>query len=317
MLVSDMKHLNISLKILFILVGAILAAPSALGEDGSAGELGPSPAASPDVDELVSFVKSAVAFAQEKGRETAPREFSDKNGSFVRGELYIYAYDFRGKNIAHPFKPDWTGEDKMNETDANGVLYIRNLVAAARGGEGFTYFIFSNPAHENRDEFKIGYAMKVDDEWWLGSGLYLPEVSAAFDGEEREDLVAFVEEALEFARKKGKDEAIAAFNDPSGEFTRDGSYIFAYDYEGTTLALPHQQHLLGERRIEAEDPRGVRFIQEAIDAARNGSRFLYYIYPDPEREMSPTLKLSLVADVDGTWFLGTRIYSGADGGKDG
>lgn len=93
--------------------------------------------------------------------------------------------------------------------------------------------------------------------------------------------MAFVEDALEFAREKGKDEALAAFNDPEGDFTRDGRYIFAYDYEGTTLAHPHQQQLLGESRIEAKDPNGVSFIWEAIDAARSGNGLLYYIYPDP------------------------------------
>jgi len=39
----------------------------------------------------------------------------------------------------------------------------------------------------------------------------------------------------------------------------------------------------------------------------NGS--LYYIYPDPERNMANTLKLSYVVDVDGTWLLGSGIYA--------
>jgi len=309
MLVLDMNSQNILLAIIFLLVGAALVIPAALGEAEVMEEENPAPIAPEKVDELVAFVQSAVAFAQEKGREAALEEFSNSNGSFVRGELYIYAYDFNGTNIAHPFKPDWIGESKMNETDSNGVLYIRNLVNAARPGYGFTYFIFPNPADGGRDEFKIGYAMKVDEDWWLGSGLYLPEVCASFDHEDREDLVAYVEEAKSFALANGRERAMAVYNDPTGSLTRDGRYVFAYDYDGVTLALPPQPELLGSARIEAADPIGVRFIREAAETAGLGTGFLYYIYPDSSREMEPALKLSYVADVDGSWFLGSGIYS--------
>jgi signal transduction histidine kinase len=37
--------------------------------------------------------------------------------------------------------------------------------------------------------------------------------------------------------------------------------------------------------------------------------FLYYIYADPSRNMTPALKLSYVANVDNTWLLGSGIYA--------
>ncbi|MFA7304749.1 MAG: hypothetical protein WC015_09620, partial [Methanoregula sp.] len=46
--------------------------------------------------ELVAFVDRAVAYAHTNGKERALFEFSNPNGSFVQGELYIYAYDFSG-----------------------------------------------------------------------------------------------------------------------------------------------------------------------------------------------------------------------------
>ena len=123
--------------------------------------------------ELVSFVEFAVAYAQENGKDKALDEFSNKTGSFVRKDLYIYAYDFNGTCLAHPFKPDWIGKNKLDVTDSNGVPSLRNTLNVAKEGKGFTYFIFPNPAHGNRDEFKIAYAMKVDDNWFLGSGIYI------------------------------------------------------------------------------------------------------------------------------------------------
>jgi len=168
-----MKNRNVLIVAIMLLIAAVFVMQSALAKEQSMGLENGSLSTSSNKTQLVSFVESAVAYAQENGKDKALEEFCNKTGSFVRGDLYIYAYDFNGTNIAHPFKPDWIGKNKLNETDSNGVLYIRNLINVAKEGKGFTYFIFSNPAHDNRDEFKIGYAMKVNDNWWLGSGIYL------------------------------------------------------------------------------------------------------------------------------------------------
>ncbi|WP_440949704.1 cache domain-containing protein [Methanosphaerula subterraneus] len=128
---------------------------------------------------LVSFVDSAVAYAQTNGREKALAEFSNPNGSFVRGELYIYAYDFNGTTLAHPFNPEKIGVNRLNETDALGGFFIRNLRDVARNGSGFVRFSYINPAHNRSVESKMGYVEKVDDTWWLGSGIYIGPVETA------------------------------------------------------------------------------------------------------------------------------------------
>jgi cytochrome c len=169
----DMKNRNLLIVVILLLTAVAFVMQTALAKEESMGLANESLSVSSNQSELVSFVESAVAYAQENGKDKALVEFSNKTGSFVRGDLYIYAYDFNGTNIAHPFKPGWIGKNKLNETDSNSVPYIRNLINVAKDGKGFTYFIFPNPAHGNRDEFKIGYVMKVNDNWWLGSGIYL------------------------------------------------------------------------------------------------------------------------------------------------
>jgi len=155
--------------VILLLTATVFVMQLALAKEESMGLANEPLITSSNKTQLVSFVESAVAYAQENGKDKALDEFCNKTGSFVRRDLYIYAYDFNGTNIAHPFKPDWIGKNKLNETDSNGVPYIRNLINVAKEGKGFTYFIFPNPAHGNRDEFKIGYVMKVDGNWWLGS----------------------------------------------------------------------------------------------------------------------------------------------------
>ncbi len=255
----------------------------------------------------IAFLNEAVAYMNDNGRERALQEFNNRSGSFVRGDLYIFAYDFNGTNIVHPIRPDLVGQKGM--LDINGVDVVSKEIALAKRGGGTMYLVFQNPAHENKEELKQIYIKNVNDSMYLGSGLYLSNISVRFDKEDRDELVAFVEEALKFAKENGRQESLEVFNDPRGNFTRDGRYIFAYDYEGHTLALPNQPELIGTNRIDARDPNGVDFIQQAIDVARMGDGFLYYIYPDSSRNMTPALKLSYVTNVDDTWFLGSGIYA--------
>lgn len=259
--------------------------------------------------ELVDFVREARDYAIEVGRNNACSEFDNKTGKFVRGDLYIYAYDFQGTNLAHPFRPDFIGESKIGLIDPNGVALIKDLAACSHRGEDFTYFIFPNPEHSSKDELKVGYAAKVDDDWWVGSGVYLSDVPAFFATQERENLTTFVNGAVEYARKNGREKALLAFNDRNGSFVHENLYIFAYDYNGTVLSLPYQPELLGANRRNATDTNGVRFVQNCIYLAKRGEGYLYYIYANPERSMTEELKLGYVKDVDGGWWLGAGIYA--------
>jgi len=121
---------------------------------------------------LVSFVDTAVVYAKTNGREKVLAEFSNPNGSFVRGELYIYAYDFNGTTLALPFQPELVGVNRLNATDSQGAFFIRNLRDTARNGTGFVNYTYPNPAHNNAVESKLSYVEKVDDTWFLGSGIY-------------------------------------------------------------------------------------------------------------------------------------------------
>jgi cytochrome c len=127
-------------------------------------------------EEMVAFVQEAVAYAKENEKEKALAEFSNRNGSFFRGVLYIYAYDYNGTTIAHPVNPEKIGVNRLEEKDADGKYFIRELMDATTDGTGFVTYTYINPAQNRRVEKKLGYVMQVDDDWWLGSGIYLGPV---------------------------------------------------------------------------------------------------------------------------------------------
>ncbi|NLM30369.1 MAG: histidine kinase [Methanomicrobiales archaeon] len=121
---------------------------------------------------LVAFVESAVAYVKENGKERALEEFNDPGGLFVRGELYIYAYDFNGTTLAHPINPEKVGVNRLNETEGGVGAFLVAMNEAIRNGENFHRIEYINPLHNRTLESKLTYAVQMDDDWWLGSGIY-------------------------------------------------------------------------------------------------------------------------------------------------
>jgi polar amino acid transport system substrate-binding protein len=123
-----------------------------------------------------------------------------------------------------------------------------------------------------------------------------------------EDLIAFVSKARDYARQNGREKALAAFNDPKGEFVQDGLYIFAEAYDGTALAEPLQADLIGTNILDFKDSFGVPLVKNLGETAHYGMGYVSYEYPNPARNYTTEPKLSVVADVDGTYYVGAGMY---------
>lgn len=270
-------------------------------------------------EQMVTFVQEAVLYARSHDKDTSLSEFSNRNGSFVRGDLYLYAYDYNGTTIAHPVNPEKIGVNRLYERDALGNFFIYDLRAAAINGSGFVEYTYINPVHNNAIEKKLGYVEKVDDTWWLGSGIYygsatIQESTASATGPTNSRaLKEYVDNAAAYATANGKSAAIAAFNNRSGPFVQGSdTYIYALDYSGTALALPFQPEKVGTDFLPIKDPAGKPYTEIEIQLARAGGGYLLYQYPDPAANLTPALKISYVRPVDDTYWIGAGIYTSED-----
>lgn len=172
-----MKPLPIAHIILLLLGLSLISAGCTQSEPDvavsvSEGSSTPQPTQYTSNETLVAFVESAVAYVRENGREKALDEFNDPNGSFVRGELYIYAYDFNGTTLAHPVNPEKVGVNRVNETEGGVGAFLVMMSDAVRNGDGFGRIAYINPMRNRTLESKLAYGMRVDEDWWLGSGVY-------------------------------------------------------------------------------------------------------------------------------------------------
>jgi signal transduction histidine kinase len=133
----------------------------------------------PDVvSKLIELVGRAAVYGREQVSARAIAEISNRSGTFVDAEgHYIYAYDYKGTLLAHPYMSEKIGSSLIEKRDPFGMETIRALADTARSGGGYIVFVWPNPDNENREELKIGYVLPVDDTWWVGSGVYLSEIT--------------------------------------------------------------------------------------------------------------------------------------------
>ena len=305
----------------------LLTAVLALG-CGSSGDVAssesPTPAASPTStaaavtpQTVVDFVDKAVAYSGAHGKEAALAAYNDPDGEFRTGELYIFAYDFTGKNLAH-IDPALVGKDLIGLTDPEGTPIVRNFVRIAKSGGSWYTYVWANPANGSRVEPKLAYITKVGDDWLLGAGMYLPVVGQAPSGPSpaasvsaaatEQQVVAFVEKAAAHVKAVGKKQALADFSDPNGQFREGEIYVFAEDFKGNELASGGQPELVGQSILDVQDSSGVYLVRELIATARDQARgWVGYVWDNPETAEQQE-KRAYVIKAGPDWCVGSGMY---------
>jgi len=126
--------------------------------------------------QVVSFVKEAAAFARANGQEKACAVFNDPKGKFVRGSMYIYAYDISGVELANGANRELVGKNLIDLKDPKGLLVVKEHIDVAKKGGGWMTYTWKNPA-TGKFATKLGYVLPVDGKWLVGSGMYLDTTS--------------------------------------------------------------------------------------------------------------------------------------------
>ncbi len=124
-------------------------------------------------DEAVAMVKKAVAYIKANGKEKAFEEFNNTKGQFVDRNLYIFAYDLKGTNLAigNGNAKKMVGKNLLDMRDADGVYLIKKLIeVSTTKGKGWVDYKWPNPVN-NSVESKSSYVEKVDD-FFVGAGIY-------------------------------------------------------------------------------------------------------------------------------------------------
>ncbi|PLY09213.1 MAG: hypothetical protein C0626_09425 [Arcobacter sp.] len=122
-------------------------------------------------DEAKTFVEKGAQLCADKGVDACLKAFNVKEGEFVQGELYIFAYDFKGTVQAFGGKPVMVGKNLINVKGAGGKMVIQELIETAKTGEGWVDYKWSNPTTKKIAD-KTSYVKKINDNLWIGAGYY-------------------------------------------------------------------------------------------------------------------------------------------------
>ncbi len=107
------------------------------------------------------MVEQAVAYSEANGEENAIKEINRSDGQFVKGELYVFAYDINAVMKAHPVNPKLIGQNLYDKTDSKGKLFRKEIVELSKTkGSGFVDYTYLNPVTK-KEEAKTTYIQKA------------------------------------------------------------------------------------------------------------------------------------------------------------
>ena len=114
-------------------------------------------------DQAKTMVDEAVAFFNAGGKEKAIAEISNPKGKWIKGELYVFAYDLNGVVVAHPINSKLIGKNLIDVPDAAGKTFEGDIAELAENGRpGWVDYKYKNPS-TNKIEDKSTFLRKVGD----------------------------------------------------------------------------------------------------------------------------------------------------------
>lgn len=127
----------------------------------------------PKADEVIAFVKKAVAYVDKVGEEKAFADFSDTaNTEWVKGELYIFCHNLDGTNAAHGGNPALRGKNVLGFKDPDGLMVNQLIFDKVKAeGKGWVEYKWPNPTTK-KVEPKAIYSEMVKGKYACGSGYY-------------------------------------------------------------------------------------------------------------------------------------------------
>jgi cytochrome c len=122
-------------------------------------------------DEVKAFVNKGVKFCEDNGVPACLAEFNKPKSEFIKGELYIFAYDFSGVSKAHGANPKLVGKNLFKLKDGSGKMLIQELIKTSKTGEGWVDYKWSHPATKKITD-KTSFVKKINDNLFIGTGYY-------------------------------------------------------------------------------------------------------------------------------------------------
>lgn len=132
-------------------------------------------------------------------------------------------------------------------------------------------------------------------------------MAQAADHPTREQVVAFVQEGLTYAKRHGKEAFLKEIMNDQGIFKRGELYFYAYDFNGIVLSHGATPSLVGKNLIDFKDKTGFKLIAALRDTAAAGGGWVNFYWENPVSKKMEK-KIGYVVKLDHTCWFGSGTY---------
>jgi len=125
-----------------------------------------------DKKECIAKCEAAAKIINEQGVDAAVAEINKKDGQFVSTVTYVFMQKMDGTMIAHPMKASLVGKNLIDLKDSEGKEFFKEMIKVAKeSGSGWVDYMWPKPGEEKPSP-KTSYVLKVNDEVFVGAGVY-------------------------------------------------------------------------------------------------------------------------------------------------
>jgi signal transduction histidine kinase len=113
-------------------------------------------------EEAKAMVEKAYSHLKTAGKEKAFADFTNQQGQFVKGDLYVFVQDSNGVNLANGGNPKFVGMNHLGLKDPDGKYFIKEMVELAKTrGSGWVNYMWVNPTTK-KIQAKATYVKRIE-----------------------------------------------------------------------------------------------------------------------------------------------------------
>jgi signal transduction histidine kinase len=249
------------------------------------------------------LVEKAAAFFKKNDLATSFNAFTYSK-DFIKGELYVFAYDMDGTCLAIGAQRDMLWQNLYDYKDSFGSYVVRSIIETAKKGGGWLVY-------EWRNTTKVSYIFPVEKDgkkYALGCGFY--------PHSKRDAVINLVNGAVShftdvMERGGNVSEAFSRFNYSLGDFVFGDLYIFGLDFDGKIMAQGDRPGLIGQNALEHKDATGKYENKEIIEKLKTSPGGVWVDYTSKRAKKSTYARK--VTDKQGkNYFIACGYYPEAD-----
>ncbi len=219
---------------------------------------------------VVSLVEKGVEFFKSHNLDYVFNAFSHGK-EFLKGELYLFVYDYLGNCLAHGQESDLIWKSLIDMRDTYGTAIVKSLIEKSQKGGGWV-------TYQWRGSSKVTYVKEVVKEgkyYLIGCGYY-PQSKADAVVNLVKGAVGFFNDSL--ARGAVPEEIFSTLSYPKGRFVQGDLYLYALNWKGVLVAQGDRPGLIGTNSWNVQDTQGKYSTQEIIKKLQETNEGVWVTY---------------------------------------